>query len=77
MARRCFICGASVAPFGYGLPGTFRDKPTGKRGYVWVCADHRQDAERRREAAIAALYGRSVEPIDPFPTAETEKGHSR
>ncbi|MGL6208970.1 MAG: hypothetical protein ACRC14_03970, partial [Paracoccaceae bacterium] len=48
----CAICKTPFAAFGYGYPGHRKDIPVGKRGVLWVCADHRADAERRRDAAM-------------------------
>ena len=59
MAGPCFVCNAAIAPFGYGWPGFERNKPKGKRGHLWTCADHRDVGERRLQAAIATFYGRS------------------
>ena len=74
MAGPCFVCGAAVAPFGFGWPGFERDKPEGKRGYLWTCADHRVDGEQRLQAAIAASYGRSGPRREITPTTNLEKG---
>ena len=63
MAGPCFVCNAAVAPFGFGWPGFGRDKPEGKRGYLWTCADHHVDGEQRRQAAITASYCQ----VDPTP----------
>lgn len=73
MAGQCFVCGNPVAPFGFGWPGFHRDKPKGKRGYLWTCSEHRPDGERRREAAIASYYGRGATTPDQPPT-NPEKG---
>ena len=73
MAGQCFVCGNPVAPFGFGWPGFYRDKPKGKRGYLWTCFEHRADGERRREAAISAYYGRGTTTPDHPPT-NPEKG---
>lgn len=73
MAGHCFVCGNPVAPFGFGWPGFYRDKPKGKRGYLWTCSEHRADGERRREAAIAAYYGCGATTPDHPPT-NPEKG---
>lgn len=68
MAGPCFVCGNPAAPFGFGWPGFPRDKPKGKRGYLWACSEHRPDGERRRQAAIAAYFGRGVTiPDHPHP----------
>lgn len=46
----CQIDGCNnPAPFGYRRPGAY-SKLT-KRGYLWVCRDHREAAEERRRAA--------------------------
>jgi hypothetical protein len=74
MAGPCFVCGDPVAPFGFGWPGFERDKPKGKRGYLWTCADHRKDGDQRREAAIAAHYGRKDPAPETTPTTNPEKG---
>jgi hypothetical protein len=50
-AHTCAICGAP-ASFGYGLPGLRSEKPEGKRGYLWTCADHRGEGEARRAKAV-------------------------
>ena len=57
------------APYGYGLPGFAADKPLGKRGYLWVCADHHDWAEGRRQAAIRAAKAPPHAPGDPAPEA--------
>jgi hypothetical protein len=67
MAGPCFVCGSTIAPFGFGWPGFEREKPKGKRGQLWACSQHRGDAERRRENAIAAYHGRPL----PHPQATT------
>lgn len=74
MAGPCFVCGNPVAPFGFGWPGFHRDKPKEKRGYLWACSDHRQDGERRREAAISAHFGRAKPDPETTPATEAEKG---
>lgn len=51
----CAICGSDRAPWGYRLPGLRSDLPAGKRGYLWVCDDHRDEAERRRDAASGGV----------------------
>jgi hypothetical protein len=51
----CGICGAPVAPFGYGWPGFRRDLPEGRRGILRVCPACVPAAEARREAALGAL----------------------
>ena len=48
--HKCFICGNN-APRGFGFKGFGRDKPAGKRGYIWACADHIADARLRKEKA--------------------------
>ena len=59
----------------HGWPGSFRDKPKGKRGYLWTCSDHRPDGERRREDGIAAYYGRlKPETEITLTTNEKQKG---
>ncbi|WP_412506190.1 hypothetical protein [Roseovarius sp. SYSU LYC5161] len=73
MAGPCFVCGTPVAPFGFGWPGPARDKPKGKRGYLWACFEHRPDGERRREAAIAAYFGGGA-PSTDHPRNDPEKG---
>lgn len=50
-AHPCGICGAAHAPFGYGLAGQRSSIPEGRRGYLWVCAAHRDEAEARKRAA--------------------------
>ncbi len=53
MPRPCSNCEATPAPYGYGLAGTRREKPEGKRGYIFVCgADdcHAWAAEKKRKA---------------------------
>lgn len=42
-------CG-KPAPYGYRKPGPLSAQPT--RGYLWVCADHRETAEQRRAKAL-------------------------
>ena len=74
MAGPCFVCGNLVAPFGFGWPGFHRDKPKGKRGYLWACSNHRQGGERRREAAISAHFGRAKSDPETTPATEAEKG---
>jgi hypothetical protein len=44
--RRCAICGAVHASFGFGPPGVLPAD-------AWYCTEHRQDGER----AWAARYG--------------------
>lgn len=56
MAGKCFVCGAPHSPFGFGLAGLRRDKPQGKRGYLWACRDHRADGERRQTQAVAVSF---------------------
>jgi len=75
MAGPCFVCKDPVAPFGFGWPGFEREKPKGKRGYLWTCSDHRPDGERRREDGIAAYYGRlKPETEITLTTNEKQKG---
>lgn len=47
----CAICGAANAQYGYRLPGRLADLPKGKRGYLWACKDHREQAQARQQAA--------------------------
>jgi len=72
----CHFCGAALAPYGYGLPGLRSDKPEGRRGYVWVCADHRDAAEHKRNQAIGVGLP-SARPAqarnDTSPTREGEQ----
>lgn len=49
-ARTCPYCG-KPAPYGYGLRGYTSEKPEGKRGYLWVCKDHMDEAEARMKQA--------------------------
>ena len=75
MSGPCFVCGRPHSPFGYGLPGPRSEKPKGKRGYLWACAEHREDAEKRRNKALGIGFGgarRADPPNDPAP--QTEKG---
>ena len=51
LAHACAICGAANAQFGFRLPGRLADLPTGKRGYLWACPDHREQALARQRAA--------------------------
>lgn len=44
----CYFCN-SPASFGYGYGGL--DVPAHRKGRMWVCFDHREDAERRRDLA--------------------------
>jgi len=44
--RRCAVCGATHASFGFGPPGVLPAD-------AWYCSEHRQDGER----AWAARYG--------------------
>lgn len=72
MSGPCFVCGRPHAPFGFGLPGLRSDKPEGKRGYLWACAEHRADGEERRRQATGSLFGRSPDQ-NPTPTS-SQKG---
>lgn len=47
----CAICGSQDAPWGYRLPGPQSDLPEKRRGYLWACAAHRDEAARRQAAA--------------------------
>ena len=40
------------APYGYRKPGMLTSQPIGRRGYLWVCREHRAQAQRRQEAAL-------------------------
>lgn len=73
MSGPCFVCGKPNSPFGYGWPGLRRDKPEGKRGYLWTCGEHREDGERRRDAAIGDPFGRK-RPQSTTPTKHEQKG---
>lgn len=42
----CAICGEPVAPFGYRKRGSFSEQK--RKGYLWVCAKHRPEAEQRK-----------------------------
>ena len=56
MTHQCFHTDCpNPAPYGYGLPGLHSDKPKGKRGYLYACAEHRDEAEQRRLASITAV----------------------
>ena len=48
---KCFECGARPAPFGFRRQGISSQLPTGKRGVLWACAEHRDAARARKEAA--------------------------
>jgi hypothetical protein len=74
MSAPCFVCGDPVAPFGFGWPGFARDKPKGKRGYLWTCSKHRPDGESRREERVEACYGHAKPKPDITPTTAAEKG---
>lgn len=47
----CAICGSAAAPYGLRLPGLRSQLPAGRAGYLWTCADHRAEAETRRDGA--------------------------
>lgn len=47
----CAVCGVPGAPYGYRLPGLLSALPAGRRSYLWVCRDHRAEAEARQAAA--------------------------
>lgn len=73
MAGPCLVCGDPVSAFGFGWPGFERDKPKGKRGYIWACADHRPEGERRREEGIKAYDGRPKSDTEITPTTNQEE----
>lgn len=47
----CTICGVANAQYGFRLPGRLNDLPKSKRGYLWACPDHREQALARQTAA--------------------------
>lgn len=63
MSGPCFVCGKPHSPFGFGLPGPRSEKPKGKRGYLWACADHRKEGEERRRKAIGGRLSQRPDDI--------------
>ena len=50
---KCFVEGCDGhASFGYRWPGFRHEAPAGVQGYLWACYEHRDDAEKRRDAAL-------------------------
>lgn len=45
------------ACFGFRLPGSLRAQKA--KGYVWTCAAHRAEGERRRQAGIDRQMGKA------------------
>lgn len=54
------------APYGYRWPGPMSELKPGDRGYLWACANHREDAERRRDDAMAqrGMLSRRKQEVD-------------
>lgn len=63
MSGPCFVCGKPNSQFGFGLPGPRSEKPKGKRGYLWACADHRKEGEERRRKAIGGRLSQRPDDI--------------
>lgn len=63
MSGPCFVCGKPNSPFGFGWPGPRSEKPKGKRGYLWACADHRKEGEERRRKAIGGRLSQRPDDI--------------
>lgn len=73
MSGKCIVCGADSAMFGFRWPGPRSDIPKGKNGYIWACADHREEGERRMRAAIDRHFGRTLKD-QPTTTNNKQKG---
>lgn len=64
----CLIPGCdNPAPFGYGWPGHRKDKPDGKRGQIHTCLAHRDEGERRYQAALDADRPAGATDMQPQP----------
>lgn len=73
MSGPCIVCRAPNSGFGFRWPGPRKDIPDGKRGYLWACAEHREDGERRMRAAIDRHLGRAPKDQPTTPTNDTQQ----
>lgn len=74
MGGPCIVCRAPNSGFGFRWPGPRKDIPDGKRGYLWACAEHREDAARRRDAALDRHHGRTKKDHHPTTTTNQQEG---
>ncbi len=54
----CYVCGNTIAPFGFGYPGPRKDLPADMRGFIiCTCAQHRDLGRARMDNLVALRAG--------------------